>query len=255
MILEEIVKTKKKEIDGLKERYKLPLKTGDLPKVRGFKKAVSRRGMNLIAEMKAASPSSGVIVDNYVPADIAAVYEKAGACAVSVLTDAEYFKGSINDIAKVKNSIKLPVLRKDFIIDESQIYESRLAGADAILLIARILDRDELERFIKIAGDLKMDALVEVHSVKEARSAIDAGAEIIGINNRDLNTLKVDLGTTVNIMNEIPELKRKVLVSESGISERSQVELLRDIGVNAVLVGEAILKSPDMREKIRELIG
>jgi indole-3-glycerol phosphate synthase len=255
MILDEIVKTKNKEVDVLKGKYKLPLKTGDLPKVRGFKKAVSRRGMNLIAETKAASPSAGVIIDNYVPEDIAAVFEKAGACAVSVLTDAEYFKGSIKDIAKIKNSIKLPVLRKDFIINESQIYESRLAGADAILLIARILDQDELERFIKIAGDLKMDALVEVHSVKEARSALDAGAEIIGINNRDLNTLKVDLGATVNIISEIPELKRKILISESGISERGQVDLLRDIGVNAVLVGEAILKSPDMSEKIRELIG
>lgn len=255
MILEEIVKTKKKEVEVLKNRFKLPLKTGDLPNIRGFKKAVSRRGMNLIAETKAASPSSGVIIDNYAPEDIAAVYEKAGACAVSVLTDAEYFKGSIKDIAKVKNAVKLPVLRKDFIVDESQIYESRLAGADAILLIARILDRDELERFIKIAGDLKMDALVEVHSVKEARSALDAGAEIIGINNRDLNTLKIDLGTTVNIMNEIPELKRKILISESGIIDRRQVDLLRDIGVNAVLVGEAILKSPDMNEKIRELIG
>lgn len=255
MILDEIVKTKKKEVEVLKDRYKLPLKTGDLPKVRGFKKAVSGRGMNLIAETKAASPSAGVIIDKYVPGDIAAVYEKAGACAVSVLTDAEYFKGSINDIAKVKNSIRLPVLRKDFIIDESQIYESRLAGADAILLIVRILDQDELERFIKTASGLKMDALVEAHSVKEARSALDAGAEIIGINNRDLDSLKVDLAMTINIVREVPELKRKVLISESGISERSQVQLLRDIGVNAVLVGEAILKSPDMGEKIRELIG
>lgn len=255
MILDEIVKAKKKEVVVLKKMLKMLIKTGDLPKPRGFKEAVMRRGINLIAETKAASPSAGVMIDNYVPEDIAAVYEKAGACAVSVLTDAKYFKGSIKDIAKVKNSIKLPVLRKDFIIDESQIYESRLAGADAVLLIARILGRHELERFIKAAGGLGMDALVEVHSVKEAGSAIDAGAELIGINNRDLDTLKVDLGTTINIINEIPELKQKVLVSESGISERSQVEQLRDVGVNAVLVGEAILKSPDMSEKIRELIG
>ncbi len=255
MILDEIVNTKRKEVASLKERMKLPLESKSLPKIRDFKKAVSRRGINLIAETKAASPSAGAIVQNYAPESIAAEFEKAGACAVSVLTDPVYFKGSIDDIMKVKNSIKLPVLRKDFIIDEYQIYESRLAGADAILLIARILGQDELERFIKIAGDLGMDALVEVHSVKEAKSALDARAEIIGINNRDLDTLKVDLAMTINIVKEVPQLKRKVLISESGISERSQVDLLRDVGIKAVLVGEAILKSPDMGEKIRELIS
>jgi indole-3-glycerol phosphate synthase len=255
MILDEIVKEKLVEVEALKDKIKLPLDKRSLPKVRDFKKAISRRGMNLIAETKAASPSAGVIYNNYVPENIAKIYEKAGAAAVSVLTDAIYFNGSIDDLERVKNSIGLPVLRKDFIIDEIQIYESRLEGADAILLIARILGRDELEDFIKLAEQLGMDALVEVHSAKEAKSAIDAGAELIGINNRDLDTLKVDVDNTINIVNEVPELKRKVLVSESGISERGQVDLLRASGVKAVLVGEAILKSPDMRGKIRELVG
>ncbi len=210
--------------------------------------------MNLIAETKAASPSAGMIFDKYAPENIAAIYEKAGAAAVSVLTDAIYFNGSIDDLERVKNSIGLPVLRKDFIIDEVQIYESRLEGADAILLIARILGRDELEDFIKLTEQLGMDALVEAHNAKEARSALDAGARLIGINNRDLDTLKVDLDNTISIINEVPELKKKVIVSESGISEKSQVDLLRAAGVKAVLVGEAILKSPDMRVKIRELV-
>ena len=255
MILDEIVKEKLKEVEGLRERLKLPLDKRELPDIRDFKKAISRCTVSLIAETKAASPSAGVIFDKYVPENIAKIYEKAGASAVSVLTDAIYFNGSIDDLERVKNSIKLPVLRKDFIIDESQIYESRLEGADAVLLIARLLGQDELESFIKITNDLGMDALVEVHSIKEARMALDAGAEIIGINNRDLNTFKVDLSTTVNIINEIPELKKKILVSESGISERSQIDFLREVGIKAVLVGEAILKSPDISAKIKELVG
>ncbi|MFH1710570.1 MAG: indole-3-glycerol phosphate synthase TrpC [bacterium] len=255
MILDEIVKEKLTEVEALKKKLKLPLNKKDLPKLRDFKKAVSRRGMNLIAETKAASPSAGVIFDKYVPENIAAIYERSGACAVSVLTDAIYFNGSLDDLERVKNSIKLPVLRKDFIIDESQIYESRLAGADAVLLIARLLNQSELKGFIDLVKELGMDALVEVHSAKEARSALDAGGEIIGINNRDLNTLKVDVNTTVDIINELPVLKKKILVSESGISDRGQVDMLRDAGVVAILVGEAILKSRDTGGKIKELIG
>jgi len=255
MILDEIVKEKLKEVDALKGKIKLPIDKKSLQKIRGFKKAINGRGIHLIAETKAASPSAGVIFDKYVPENIAAIYEKAGASAVSVLTDVTYFNGSIDDLERVRNSIKLPVLRKDFIIDEVQIYESRLAGADAILLIARILDRDELEDFIELAGELGMDAIVEVHSAKEARTALEAGAEIIGINNRDLDTLKVDMNNSINIINEVPELKKKVLVSESGISENGQVELLKAAGVKAILVGESILKSPDMGKKIRELVA
>jgi indole-3-glycerol phosphate synthase len=255
MILDEIVKAKLIEVEALKKRLKLEFKKKDLPKTRDFKKAISGRGINLIAETKAASPSAGVIFDKYVPENIAKEYEKAGAAAVSVLTDVTYFNGSMDDLERVRNSVSLPVLRKDFIIDEIQIFESRLAGADAILLIARILGGGELERFIKFAKKLGMDALVEVHSAKEARSAVAAGAEIIGINNRALDTLKVDVDNTIKIINKVPELKKKVLVSESGINERSQVDLLKKAGVKAVLIGEAILKSPDISKKIKELVG
>jgi indole-3-glycerol phosphate synthase len=253
MILDEIVKAKLIEVEALKKRLKLEFKKKDLPEVRDFKKAISKRGINLIAETKAASPSAGVMFDKYVPENLAKEYEKAGAAAVSVLTDVTYFNGVLDDLERVRNSISLPVLRKDFIIDEIQIFESRFAGADAILLIARILGRDELERFIKFAKKLGMDALVEVHSVKEARSAVAAGAEIIGINNRDLDTLKVDVDNTIRIISEVPELKKKILVSESGISERGQVDLLKKAGVKAVLIGEAILKSRDIGKKIKEL--
>ena len=253
MILDEIVKAKLIEVEALKKRLKLEFKKKDLPKTRDFKKAISKRGINLIAETKAASPSAGVMFDKYVPENLAKEYEKAGAAAVSVLTDVTYFNGVLDDLERVRNSISLPVLRKDFIIDEIQIFESRFAGADAILLIARILGRDELERFIKFAKKLGMDALVEVHSVKEARSAVAAGAEIIGINNRDLDTLKVDVDNTIRIISEVPELKKKILVSESGISERGQVDLLKKAGVKAVLIGEAILKSRDIGKKIKEL--
>lgn len=255
MILDDIVNNKRNEVKALKERIKFPAKQGDLPAIRDFARAVSRSGINLIAEVKAASPSAGVIFETYAPDKIAKTYEGAGVSAISVLTDQVYFNGKIEDLIKVKKAVKLPVLRKDFIIDEAQIYESRLAGADAVLLIVRILSQEQLEAFIKIAADLGMSSLVEVHSVKEAQSALDAGAGIIGINNRDLNTLKVDLSTTVNIINTLPELKKKVLVSESGISEKNEVDLMKGLGVNAVLVGEAILKSPDIADKINILIG
>jgi indole-3-glycerol phosphate synthase len=255
MILDKIVKTKQEEVELLKERLKLRLKPVKLEKVRRFKKALIGHGVKLIAETKAASPSAGVIFKKYLPEKNAKAFEIAGACAVSVLTDAKYFHGSIDDIAKVRTAVKLPVLRKDFIIDASQIYESRIAGADAVLLIVRILNGGQLEELIRIAGEVGMDAIVEVHSAKEAVLAIEAGAEIIGINNRDLDTLKVDINTTVNILNEVPELKDKIIVSESGIKTREDISLLKGIGVNAVLIGEAILKSNDIKKKIKELIG
>jgi indole-3-glycerol phosphate synthase len=255
MILDDILKSKREEVRLLREKLKLPVKQSRLPKLRDFKKAISRSAISLIAEVKAASPSAGVIIKEYSPDALARAYEKAGASAISVLTDQSYFKGSIDDLIKVRKAVRLPILRKDFIIDEAQIYESRLAGADAVLLIVRILEQEQLENFIKLINDLDMTALVEAHSIKEAKAALDAGSEVIGINNRDLNTLKIDLSTTVNIINELPQLMKKVIVAESGITEKSQVELFSSIGIKAVLVGEALLKSPDAGAKIKELIG
>ena len=255
MILDKIVKTKKKEVALLKELMKLPSKSLKLGKSRNFKVAISGPEIRLIAETKAASPSAGTILKKYSPKKNALAFENAGASAVSVLTDEKYFHGELKDIEKVRSSVKLPVLRKDFIIDASQIYESFLAGADAVLLIVRILDMSRLKSFIRLIRDLGMDALVEVHSAKEAKLAINAGADIIGINNRDLDTLKVDLNTTLNIINAVPGLNNKLIVSESGIKTRDDIDLLKNAGVSAVLVGEAILKSKDMKAKIRELIG
>jgi indole-3-glycerol phosphate synthase len=156
---------------------------------------------------------------------------------------------------RVKNAVKLPVLRKDFIIDESQIYESRFAGADAILLISRILTPLQLEHFQKIATNIGLQCLIEVDTSNEASIAFELGAEIIGINNRDLDSLTIDLNRTRDIIKAVPELTQRIIVSESGIKSREDVESLRSVGVKAVLVGESILKSGNMPEKIRELLG
>jgi indole-3-glycerol phosphate synthase len=254
MILDEIIDNKKKEVAKL-DKYLEHQIDGDLPERRDFLIAVGAKGMNLIAEVKAASPSAGKIIEKYDPAKIAREYEKAGAAAISVLTDSKYFSGHIDDIVKVKDAVNIPVLRKDFIIDESQIYESRIAGADAILLIVRILPPADLERFISIAGDLEMDAVVEVHSAIEAQAALDAGAEIIGINNRDLDTLEVDVTTTREVITAIPFLKEKVLVSESGIRSREDIVMLQGSEVNAVLIGESLLKAGEVGKKIKELFA
>jgi len=255
MILDEIIKNKREEVKGVRDKQKQPLDLEKLPKVRDFAAALQKPGIKLIAEVKAKSPSAGVIVKDFDPVKIARAYEKSGVSAISVLTDNKYFGGSIEALKKVKASVKLPVLRKDFIIDESQIYESRIAGADAVLLIVRILRYDELERFIKIINDLGMTALVEVHSADEAKKAIDAGANVIGINNRDLDTLKVDLNTTSEIIKSVPELKEKNLVSESGIKNKDDVKILKNAGVKAILAGEAILKAKNIEAKINELFS
>ena len=253
MILTDIIKNKKVEVELLKKSFKSPISgLAGLPKTRDLISSISGNGIRLIAEVKAASPSAGDLVADYDPVKIAKKYEKAGASAISVLTDKKYFKGSIGHLSKVRSAVSLPILRKDFIIDASQIYESRLAGADAILLIARILRPDQLKNFIDTANDLGMGSLVEVHSVHDARIAIEAGAIMIGINNRDLDTLKVDLSTTAEIVNALPKLKEKVLVSESGIKNRKDIDMLKSFGINAVLIGEAILISPDIGNKIRD---
>lgn len=254
MILDRIVATKRKEVEQLKKAFKLPLDQKSLPKIRDFSAAISKPGIRLIAEVKAASPSAGRIVKDYDPVSIARTYEKGGASAISVLTDREYFSGSLDHMVNVKKAVGLPVLRKDFIIDQSQIYESRISGADAVLLITRILTQGDLEGFIKITSDLGMTPLVEVHSVEETRSALDAGAEVIGINNRDLDTLDIDIKTTLKIMKALPQLKNKVLISESGISTRAEVDLLSQAGVNAVLVGEALLKGHDIPGNLKDLL-
>ncbi|MGB9613651.1 MAG: indole-3-glycerol phosphate synthase TrpC [Candidatus Margulisiibacteriota bacterium] len=257
-ILEEIVFSKRQEVTSLKVRLeinKVKKLMKELPRPRNFLKAFTKGKISLIAEIKKASPSAGVIVEKYEPVYLAKTYEECGASAISVLTDAKYFQGKIEDLKAAKESTTVPILRKDFIIDESQIYESRIYGADAVLLIARILNSDQLLEFMDTAQELKMKCLVEVHNEAELEQALKADAEIIGINNRDLDNMTVDFNTTLRLLEKYPQLKDKIVVSESGINSSQQVKLLRDKGVWGILVGESLLKSGNIPAKVRELMG
>jgi len=255
MILDKIVENKKREIEKNRKFYKeLADKVKNVPPVRNFLSAISSPGkIHLIAEIKRFSPSSPEPIREFDAVDIAHTYELNGASALSILTDRDYFGGGFEVLAQVKNSIEIPVLCKDFIIDESQIYAARYYGADAILLIVRILKDEEIKKFMNVADSLGMDSLVEVHSQQELERALGAGAKIIGINNRDLNTLKVRLNTTLELVEHISG--DRVIVSESGIKTREDVLKLKNAGVNAILVGDALLRSSDIAAKIKELGG
>ena len=207
----------------------------------------------LIAEVKKASPSAGVIAENFDPVAIARVYEEAGAHAISVLTDERFFQGSLSYLTNVRAAVSLPVLRKDFILHEVQIYEAVCAGADAILLIVAALEQEQLVHLQKVAGLCQLEALVEVHTLPEMERALDSGADLIGINNRNLATFEVDLAATEQISEEAPP--GVVLVSESGIKTHADSQRVFDSGVNALLVGETLMRSADVAEKIRELLN
>ncbi|MFA4967860.1 MAG: indole-3-glycerol phosphate synthase TrpC [Candidatus Margulisiibacteriota bacterium] len=259
MLLDEIISSKQAEVKNLKAQFShitLSNLADAFPPVRDFKAAISRpEKINLIAEIKKASPSVGIIREDFDPVSIAKIYQESGASAVSVLTDGPFFKGLLSYLKIVKQATTLPILRKDFIIDELQIFESRLAGADAILLIVRILDDEKLRKFLEEAKKIGLACLVEVHNEAEVERALAAGAEIIGINNRDLDNLKIDLNLSFKLLAKYPELKKKVLISESGIKTRSQVNELQSAGYNAVLIGETLLKSRDITAKIKELFS
>lgn len=257
-ILDDIIFNKRQEVTALKVRLnvqKVNKLIKELPRPRNFLKAFHKNRISLIAEIKKASPSAGVIVEKFNPTYLAKVYEESGASALSVLTDEKYFQGKIEYLKQAKDATTIPVLRKDFIIDESQIYEARVGGADAVLLIVRILSDEQLESFMGLAGSLKMKCLVEVHDEAELERALKTEAEIIGVNNRDLDSFEVDFQTTIRLMDKYPELKEKTVVSESGIHSSEQVKALKEKGVSAVLVGESLLKSTDIGEKIRELMA
>ena len=214
--------------------------------------ALRRSRVQLIAEVKKASPSRGVLCPNFNPVELAKTYAQGGAAAISVLTDEKHFQGSIDHLTAIRKEVKLPLLRKDFTIDTYQVYESRACGADALLLIVAILSQEQLEEFLSLSHSLGLKCLVEVHSEDEMEQALLSGAEIIGINNRDLNTFTTDINTTRRLRPLIPP--GRVVVSESGIKSRSDVEQLKDWGVNTVLVGEALVTSGDILSKMRELI-
>lgn len=210
-------------------------------------------GVAVIAEIKRASPSRGVIRGDACAAGIAAAYAAAGAAAVSVLTDTRFFGGCLEDLAAVAQTVKIPVLRKDFIIDAYQLYEARAAGAAAVLLIVAALGDEELRRLYALAGELGLASLVEVHTQEELERALGLGAGIIGINNRDLRTLRTDLATTARLLPLVPP--GTVVVSESGVRSRADVAWLASLGVDAVLVGEALMAAPDPGRKLAELAG
>jgi indole-3-glycerol phosphate synthase len=244
----EEVEQRKKDIpvSSLKERIarrKAPL---------DFALALSGGNTRLIAEVKRASPSRGLLCRNFDPVELAKTYAQGGAAAISVLTEANYFQGSIEHLAAIREEVKLPLLRKDFIFDQYQIYESGAYGADALLLIVAILSQGQLEELLSLSRSLGLSCLVEVHNEDEVERALLSGAKIIGINNRDLNTFKVDINTTRRLRPLVPQ--DRIVVSESGISRREDIKKLKGWGVNAVLVGEALVTAGDTLTRMREII-
>ncbi len=254
-LLESILETKKGEIRKDQEYLKeLEIKISERRKYFDFKEALKKKGIKIIAEVKRSSPSAGRIKD-VDPAEQAGVYERAGAIAISVLTDKKFFGGSLTDLEKVREAVNLPILRKDFLIDEVQILEAKAYGADAILLIVRVLKLNELRKFLSISEDLNLSPLVEIFSLEEAKIAIDAGARIIGINNRNLDTLEIDLNRTKELAPKVRELGAEFVIAESGIERKEQVEELLSYGVDTFLIGTALMKSGDPYRKLRELLG
>ena len=262
-ILDTIIADKREEVRQRQSRTSLEQlreQIDGLPRCRNFFTAVTKRnvrGINVIAEVKKASPSAGVIRPDFDPVAIAQTYEKSGADAISVLTDEKYFQGRLEYVQQVKQSVSLPVLRKDFIVDLWQVYESRVAGADAILLIAEALTPGNLMDLMIAASELGMTVLLEVHeadSLLAVRSLIGfpkKGYSVLGINNRDLTTMNVDIRTTARLASLLDEDGE--LVSESGIKTRDDVRKLKTVGVRAVLIGQTLCEHPDIEKKFHEL--
>jgi indole-3-glycerol phosphate synthase len=224
------------------------------PRGAAFETAVGQEGrVNVIAECKRRSPSKGVLAATYEPAALAAAYERGGAAAISVLTEPTFFDGALEDLAAVRRTVDLPVLRKDFIVDEYQLYEARATGADAVLLIVAALAQPELSALQRKALDLGLATLVEVHEDDEVPRALDAGARVIGVNNRNLRTLAVDVEASHRLARLIP--RDVIAVSESGLQSRSDLDRLRGDGYRAFLIGERFMTDPDPARAIGELIG
>jgi indole-3-glycerol phosphate synthase len=225
----------------------------NLPPIRDFKAAISApHQINLIAEIKFASPSAGLIRSKADPVLIGRIYEDGGAAGISLLTDKRFFQGDLKHLPRLKKAVSLPILRKDFIIDEVQVREAFVYGADAILLIARILSQAQLAELISACRELGMDPLTEVHDGDDLEKAIDCGAEIIGINNRDLDSFIVDINTTFELAPLVPD--DRVIISESGLANKADIRSLKDTRVQAVLVGSALMRNDDLAEQTVELV-
>ncbi|SFE71342.1 indole-3-glycerol phosphate synthase [Thermoanaerobacter thermohydrosulfuricus] len=253
MVLDEIVRHKKKEVE---EKKRIKPVEELINEIKGgysgsFKKALQKEGISIIGEIKKASPSKGIIKEDFDSVKIAKVYEKVDIDAISVLTEKEFFKGDDNYIREVKKVSSKPILRKDFIVDEYQIYESKILGADAVLLIVSVLG-DKLRDFYNLSKSVGLDALVEVHDRQQLAIALEAECDIIGINNRDLKTFNVDINTTENLIKHIPQ--STIIVSESGIKIPEDVRYLASLGVDAVLIGETFMKIIDDIDKITDFV-
>ena len=258
MILDQIIADRKIAVETLKQTmtisdFEEQIQASTI-KHYSFKEALrnKEKPLNIIAEVKKASPSKGLICNDFRYIEIAKAYEEGGAAAISVLTEPKYFQGSNEYLTEIKKVVNLPVLRKDFIIDPIQIYEAKAIGADAILLIVAALSERELGTYLEIARELALDALVETHNEEEVKTALTVGAEIIGVNNRDLQTFNVTLDTSERLRKLIPE--DKIFVSESGIRTEEDIRRLKSLKVGAVLIGESIVKEKDPIIKIKNLI-
>lgn len=256
-ILDTIVTQKRVEVAALQPRAtELKRLAAARSERRDFAAALRRADghVALIAEVKKASPSAGVIRPDFDPVVIARDYERGGASCLSVLTDEKFFQGHLDYLRRIRKAVKLPLLRKDFIVDELQIHEAVAAGADCVLLIVACLEQAALTNLLRVAAECRLDALVEIHDEAELDRALAANAKIIGVNNRNLKTFKVDLATTERLAERMRNAQ-KLLVAESGIHTRTDVERLARCGVNAILVGESLMRSDDIPAKVRSLLG
>nr|WP_319489005.1 indole-3-glycerol phosphate synthase TrpC [uncultured Caproiciproducens sp.] len=245
------VEEEKKRVpfEALKEKaFSLKIDTPFL-----FEKALQERELSFICEVKKASPSKGVIAADFPYLQIAQEYETAGASAISVLTEPAFFQGNNTYLSEIKQAVHVPVLRKDFTVDDYQIYEAKTLGADAVLLICSLLDADILSKYIAVCDQLGMSALVEAHTADEVHSALQAGARVIGVNNRNLKTFEVDFHTCIRLRRLVPQ--NIVFVAESGIQTAQDVALLKEAGVHAVLVGETLMRSKDKKAELNRLKG
>jgi len=260
-ILKKIVAHKQVEVAAAKAAaplHELKSRIADLEDVpRGFERhlraAVASGWTAIIAEVKKGSPSKGVIREDFDPLEIAGIYQDNGATCLSVLTDEQFFLGHLRYLALIREAVSLPLLRKDFICDPYQIYEARAAGADAILLIAAMLDLDQLQEFLAAAHEVQLDVLLEVHDESEMEKALKTGCTMIGVNNRNLRTFATDLGTTARLARMIPT--GRLLVTESGIHNRDDINRLSADGAQAYLIGESMMREADIGQKLRELIS
>ena len=258
MILNDILGRKRKEIEELKRRIPLPkikrmISESRVPKRSLYKVLSNTRKLNLICELKKASPSEGLLREHFQPAELAQNFEAAGASAISVLTEQNYFQGNPETLKQIRPMTTVPLLRKDFILDPYQIYETTLLEADAVLLIVTILTDSQLKRMLLLARELDLEVLVEVHTEEELNRALGAGARMVGLNNRNLKTLKIDRSVSEDLIHLVP--KGTVVVIESGIETREEIAHYQTLGANSFLIGTALMKSTDVKRKILELMG